>query len=247
MSTVECLFFSDSPMLLEAAQTRGWRASRVAHEHEARVLKRAPHRHTALAAFDYSAFYAASAGRTLNVPAVLEAIGGRFLTSSGASMLLPAPTQAQTAGADTSVSTAAIVRRQTGAVAALGDAWLNVSSEAHSRATGLTDDDRSLQQVLARQPQPFGLPAVLVLPSEASLFGSNDVPLMREAIRGHQRSSDTFGSNDVPLLLIPPAELPTWWTWWMCVSKGHGSADMGRARLSRCCKPGTMESRAPAA
>ena len=234
-------------MLLEAAQTRGWRARRIAHEHEARVLKRAPHRHTALAAFDYSAFYAASAGRTLNVPAVLEAIGGRFLTSSGASMLLPAPIQAQTAGADTSVSTAAIVRRQTGAVAALGDAWLNVSSEAHSRATGLTDDDRSLQQVLARQPQPFGLPAVLVLPSEASLFGSNDVPLMREAIRGHQRSSDTFGSNDVPLLLIPPAELPTWWTWWMCVSKGHGSADMGRARLSRCCKPGTMESRAPAA
>lgn len=224
MSTVECLFFSDSPMLLEAAQTRGWRTSRIAHEHEARVLKRAPHRHTALAAFDYSAFYVASAGRTLNVPAVLEAIGGRFLTSSAASMLLPAPIRAQTAGTETSVSTAAIVRRQTGAVAALGDAWLNASSVAHSRAAGLADDDRSLQQVLARQPQPFGLPAVLVLPSENSLFGS----------------------NDVPLLLIPPAELPTWWTWWMCVSKGHGSADTGRARLSRCCKPGTMESRSPA-
>ena len=216
-STIECLYFADDATRLTAAISLGWSAKHILTAADAHLLKRAPHLHRAFTHFDYSAYFhgGAKAGVTLNVPSVLEAMGGSYLTSSGASVALLASTRSKASG--TSFSTAAILRRHTLSAAQVGEQWLNTTSVSMEWPDE-AGDDRSLQLVLDR-PQWTGRRTTVVLP--------------------RADDSDSDGPSSV---LISSARLPVWWSWWTCKAKGHGSADTGRARISRCCKPADMES-----
>ena len=217
-SQIECIFFTSyqNRLLLAAARARGWDARPILNAAVAHKLKRAPHLHDVLASFDYSAYFSSASGLTLNVPIVLEAIGGSTLTTSGASMaVLPSP------GSNAhSVSTAAIVRRHTSAVAEINEMWLNASSPLLLANWPTAENDDYSLQTLLEDPRWTGRRLTAVLP----------------------RDDDEAGGPSSMLIL--PERLAVWWSWWTCEAKGHGTIDLGRARQSHCCKPGDLESHA---
>ena len=119
-----------------------------------------------------------------------------------------------------SVSTAAIVRRHTSAVAEINEMWLNASSPLLLANWPTAENDDYSLQTLLEDPRWTGRRLTAVLP----------------------RDDDEAGGPSS--MLIRPERLAVWWSWWTCEAKGHGTIDLGRARQSHCCKPGDLESHA---
>ena len=174
--------------MLKVAGSRGWKTAKIANAWDALRLKLHPHTSSVLRSYDFTAFVDSRA--TLNVPAALEAIS-RYLTESGASMLLDQPRargsrrKRKSAATSAEVAPARVILRRMSAIAGvIGEAWFGEASEsvATSGSGAAGDVARAVlsEKMLAR-------------------FGKS-----------------LLQPSTLPRLTTSAESLREWWTWWVC-------------------------------